>query len=63
MFAADLMPSLEIYFYFYRVHAYIRNGWASNVVDPDAKDEKRTVQRVIYCVYNYLILPLMAGSH
>ena len=41
MFAADLMPSLEIYFYFYRVHAYIRNGWASNVVDPDAKDEKK----------------------
>ena len=41
MFAADLMPSLEIYFYFYRAHAYIRNGWASNVVDPDAKDEKK----------------------
>ena len=62
MFAADLMPSLEIYFYFYRVHAYIRNGWASNVVDPDAKDanmkyssvlDQNEYENMFYCI-NYI---------
>ena len=41
MFVADLMPSLEMAFSSYRVHAYIRNEWASNVVDPDGKEERK----------------------
>ena len=60
MIVADLMPSLEMAFSSYGVHAYIRNGWASNVVNLDGKEERK---KESFSVHNYLIFPLMAGSH